>query len=134
MSEITEIGHRIKLFGERKFKSVAELSRKLHYKNRQQIYDYISGKSYPGGELLIKLAKLGCDINWLLLGEEKFIVKERRVDYFGYSEDDINKKLAEHFIGHMNRLENEIKELKEEMFKLRDKASNNSNEKAKVKK
>ena len=82
LDEKAEIGLKIKEFGEKYFSSVAELSRKLGMKTRQQLYDYIQGKSYPGGELLIKLGKLGCDLNWLLLGENNLhVVKENITNY-----------------------------------------------------
>ena len=36
----------------------------------QQLHQYISGKREPGSRILVKLLKLGCDINWLLSGSE----------------------------------------------------------------
>ena len=36
----------------------------------QQLHQYISAKREPGSKILVKLLKLGCDINWLLSGSE----------------------------------------------------------------
>lgn len=48
----------------------------------QTLYQYTKGKSIPGGILLTKLAELGCNINWLLLGEEGVSkVRERSAEY-----------------------------------------------------
>ncbi|MBW7888064.1 MAG: hypothetical protein H3C35_06850 [Bacteroidetes bacterium] len=63
------IGERLKLFAEKNFGSVAELERALG-KGRNSLSQYIGDRSTPGGQLLLELLKLGCDINWLLSGDE----------------------------------------------------------------
>lgn len=78
-----EIGLRIKEFAEKNFPSIAEFSRQLGMKTRQELYTYIHGRSIPGGDLLSKMSELGCDINWLLTGKEPAasVVKEPVVAY-----------------------------------------------------
>ena len=68
MIKKVEIGLRLKEFATKKLLSLAELSRLLGMNNPQGLNPYTSGKSILGGELLSKLAELGCDINWLLNG------------------------------------------------------------------
>lgn len=98
-----EIGLRIKEFGERNFTSIAEFSRQLGMKTRQELYTYIYGRSIPGGDLLSKMSELGCDINWLLTGKEPAAqqVKEPSLPY--------NAEIDERF----NKLEGRIKHLEE---------------------
>ena len=64
------IGERIRLFAKRKFGTLKKLSDAMEI-SPQQLQQYISGKREPGSRILIKLLKLGCDINWLLGGRER---------------------------------------------------------------
>jgi len=64
------IGERIRLFAKRKFKTLKKLAEQMDI-SPQQLQQYISGKREPGSKILIKLLKLGCDINWLLGGREQ---------------------------------------------------------------
>lgn len=59
------IGEKIRIFAENKGFSLAELAELLGMKP-QSLQVYLSGKSNPGSEILMKLKDLGCDINWLL--------------------------------------------------------------------
>lgn len=59
------IGEKIRVFAEKKGFSLAELAELLGMKP-QSLQVYLSGKSNPGSEILMKLKDLGCDINWLL--------------------------------------------------------------------
>ena len=77
-----EIGRRLKEFCDNNFKNTRLFSAAIDMKTRNQIYDYFNGKFLLGAKYLSKLAELGCDINWLLLGE-KSVVKEKEVEYFG---------------------------------------------------
>jgi transcriptional regulator with XRE-family HTH domain len=65
-----KIGEKIRLFAKEKGFSLAELSKLLGMKP-QSLNVYLNGKSLPGAEILMKLKKLGCDINWLLSEEEE---------------------------------------------------------------
>lgn len=63
------IGGRIRLFAKRKYGTLKKLAEAMGI-SPQQLHQYISGKREPGSRILIKLLKLGCDINWLLSGSE----------------------------------------------------------------
>lgn len=63
------IGGRIRLFAKRKYGTLKKLAEAMGI-SPQQLHQYISGKREPGSKILLKLLKLGCDINWLLSGSE----------------------------------------------------------------
>ncbi len=63
------IGGRIRLFAKRKYGTLKKLAETMNI-SPQQLHQYISGKREPGSRILMKLLKLGCDINWLLSGSE----------------------------------------------------------------
>lgn len=63
------IGGRIRIFAKRKYGTLKKLANAMDI-SPQQLQQYISGKREPGSRILIKLLKLGCDINWLLSGTE----------------------------------------------------------------
>jgi len=69
-----EIGERLKFFAKKKFGNQAKFARAMG-KDLTYFTPYYNGKSYLGGEILSKLVKLGCDINWLLTGEETELQK-----------------------------------------------------------
>lgn len=69
MSANIEIGIRIKEYAISKCGSLTEFSKQMGM-SIQGIYPYIKGTSLPGAMFLIKMQKLGCDINWLLSGEK----------------------------------------------------------------
>lgn len=63
------IGERIRIFGKRKYKTLKALAEAMKI-SPQQLQQYVSGKREPGAKILMKLLRLGCDINWLLGGAE----------------------------------------------------------------
>ena len=63
------IGGRIRIFAKRKYGTLKKLADAMDI-SPQQLQQYISGKREPGSKILIKLLRLGCDINWLLSGSE----------------------------------------------------------------
>lgn len=63
------IGDRLRLFAKKKFGTLKKLAETMNI-SPQQLQQYISGKREPGSKILIKLLRLGCDINWLLGGKE----------------------------------------------------------------
>lgn len=65
------IGERLRLFAKKKFGTLKKLAEAMNI-SPQQLQQYISGKREPGSKILVKLLKLGCDINWLLGGKESF--------------------------------------------------------------
>ena len=66
-----KIGARIREFAEQKFrtsKSLAEAMGMLP----QTLQLYISGRAFPGGEVIKKLAELGADVHYILTGEKLY--------------------------------------------------------------
>ncbi|MEG8947183.1 helix-turn-helix domain-containing protein [Rosettibacter firmus] len=63
------IGERLRIFAKKKFGKLKKLAEAMNI-SPQQLQQYVSGKREPGAKILIKLLKLGCDINWLLGGKE----------------------------------------------------------------
>jgi transcriptional regulator with XRE-family HTH domain len=117
MDKKLEIGARLKKFAAIKLLSLAELSRLLGMKSPQGLNPYTSGKSILGGELLSKLAELGCDLNWLLNGVTNggTLINEPSVSY----DMTISQTIAEN-----NQLKEELKELKVMIFDLQKENKN----------
>ena len=65
------IGNRIRVFGKKKFGTLKKLAEAMQI-SPQQLQQYLSGKREPGSKILIKLLRLGCDINWLLGASETY--------------------------------------------------------------
>ncbi len=65
------IGERMRIFAKRRFKHLNKLAEAMNIAP-QQLQQYIAGNREPGAKILVKLMKLGCDINWLLGGNESF--------------------------------------------------------------
>lgn len=63
------IGERLRWFAKQKFGTLKKLSDAMQI-SPQQLQQYISGKREPGSKILVKLLRLGCDVNWLLGGRE----------------------------------------------------------------
>lgn len=59
------IGDKLKSFGIRKYGSLKELAAELEM-SPSNLSQYTQDKSAPGAQMLRRLQKLGCDINWLL--------------------------------------------------------------------
>ncbi|NUM71993.1 MAG: LexA family transcriptional regulator [Ignavibacteriaceae bacterium] len=71
MTNKEEISMRLRLWADSKFKRTTDLAKALEMSLGALSSSYLNGRSIPGGDLLIKLANLGCDIHWLLTGEDK---------------------------------------------------------------
>ena len=63
------IAERLREFGLWRFDSISALAQALELHPASLHSHYLKGKSFPGGEILLKLHALGCDITWLLTGE-----------------------------------------------------------------
>lgn len=97
------IGDRLRKFAEENFKHHADLAKALEMKP-QSLQSYFNGKSVPGGELLSKLIDLGCNVHWLLHGDDLYVGEpepvfrrsEPRYDFSGSNKKNIkltgNKK------------------------------------------
>lgn len=61
------VGQRLKDWVNKNFKSQSEFARAM---GQVPAYftPYFNGSSLPGGEILTKIAEMGCDISWLLTG------------------------------------------------------------------
>lgn len=102
------IGHRIRTFAKRKYGTLKRLAEGMQI-SPQQLQQYISGKREPGSRILLKLLRLGCDINWLLGGSESpesykiyKLESELRKMHEGYSEIESIVKRIEHPAKHEN--------------------------------
>ncbi len=86
------LGKRLKEFAESNFKSLTEFSKELGI-GRENLYRYFNDTVSPGSEILQKLAVMGCDINWLLLGEfnVKNYLYENSVSYIPSDKAEINE-------------------------------------------
>lgn len=77
----------------------------------QSLYQYTKGNSVPGGKILTKLAELGCNINWLLLGEDGVSkVREQSTEY--------NDKYSG-LLARLESLEKTVLEIKAENYDLK---------------
>ncbi len=96
MDKKAAISKRLKEFIDSNFSSVAEFSRQMGFKNRQDAYPYLDGKSLLGAEKLTRLNELGCDINWLLTGGKQPVdvaqIKGKELQYVTIEEAETIKK------------------------------------------
>lgn len=81
------VGNRLKEFAEAFYGNMAGLARKLGV-SQAYFTSYISGRSLPGGEVLIELYNLGCNINWLLTGQGEMepVAMDRAARQLGHTE------------------------------------------------
>ena len=106
------IAERLKTWlNDKKIKQV-ELAKILDIEPSAVSGNLLKGKFYPSGENLYKLAKIGCDINWLLTGESlKKDIPDTNVEIKGSSNVTI---------GNINDISAENKMLKELLKKYLD--------------
>jgi transcriptional regulator with XRE-family HTH domain len=62
------LGERVRFFALKKYGTLKKLAEAMEI-TPQQLQQYISGKREPGTRVLIKMLRLGCDLNWLLGGK-----------------------------------------------------------------
>jgi len=88
------LGNRLKQFADENFSTVGEFTKHLGI-NRENAYRYFNNTVAPGSEVLIRLAQMGCDINWLLTGkvenQKKQNISGIELDYVPIDEAEINK-------------------------------------------
>ena len=72
------IGYRLEQFAKQKFGSVTALNKNINELtgHKTSIYKYIKNERMPGATLLIPLAQLGCNINWLLTSEGEMLFQD----------------------------------------------------------
>lgn len=78
------IGDRILEFASKIDKGKTELAVALGM-SYPHLYKYVSNKSMPGADILIRFRELGCDINWLLTGEEPLKIHEAKEPAYIYT-------------------------------------------------
>lgn len=66
------IGKRLREFAESKYGSIKSLAEAIEVKP-PNLQKYLRDEREPGTATLIKLKKVGCDINWLLFGESEML-------------------------------------------------------------
>lgn len=77
-----EIGSRLEEFCIKNFSTQKEFADAIGIAPSNLRSIYFPGKSLPGAEILVKLAYLGCDVQWLLTGKGK--VPEVKVEKTPY--------------------------------------------------
>ena len=112
------IGTRLRNFGDKNFPSLKEFAKALDV-SPQHLQPYLNDIYAPGTPLLIKLRSVGCDINWLLMGDIEGMVSEPEIEYGAkVSENERIKQLEEENeilrsrITAISELSNSIGELK----------------------
>lgn len=63
------MGERIRRFGLKKFASIKEFAEAMGM-SPSNLQAYLQNRREPGTPILKRLIELGCDIDWLLMGEE----------------------------------------------------------------
>ena len=88
-----DFGSKLKHFAKNNYGSIKELAEKMDM-HPNSLSRYIGGGNNPGLLVLIKLAKAGCDMNWLFeeaKEENNLMVAEEKAGY--YSRDKEIEKL-----------------------------------------
>lgn len=65
------VSERLREFGSSRFGNLSEFARALGMPKRANLDPYLMGKSLPGFELLDKIQALGCDLYWLMTGNDR---------------------------------------------------------------
>lgn len=60
------VAQKLREFIDSNFDKIKDFTDKLGMSQAAFQSSYLNGRSLPGAEILAKLAKMGCDINWLL--------------------------------------------------------------------
>src|SRR3990167_1782902 len=82
--------------------------------NASQIHNYLNGPGMPNAPILIRLARIGIDINWLLTGDSLSGFKKEDADLQAQKEEKINHLTAE-----INGLRAKIRNLKYRLTELK---------------
>lgn len=83
-----EFGRKLKLFAKRNYGGVVKLSERLGM-TQAQLSNYIIGHNKPGLEVMRRLGRLGCDLNWLINDQESELEKLKQ------DKESILRKLTE---------------------------------------
>jgi hypothetical protein len=66
-----EVAKKMRSFGASRFGTMKEFAEALGMNPVTLHSGYLNSRSLPGPVLLVKLMHLGCDIHWLLAGDER---------------------------------------------------------------
>lgn len=106
MLKTKEIGHRLRIWGLDRFKNLGEFSKELQV-DYSTLQRYLTGKIKIGQDSFVRLVEMGCDIEWLLTGESKYVKNPE-------DNNIINEKLTEYEKNRISDLLMEIEELQKE--------------------
>lgn len=84
------IGEKLRHFADSEHGGITNLAELMDMKP-PSLYPYLNDESIPGGLMLKKLFKLGCDINWLLEDESK--IREPKIDYKSQRLEDLEQEV-----------------------------------------
>lgn len=97
-------GKRLKIVADHLFDgNMSELARRLEMKP-QALTKYTKGESMPGGLILIRLYKIGVNINWFLTGEGQRFLDHRE----GEVSEPLEKYVDKVDINRLNEAERKI--------------------------
>lgn len=116
------VAAKLKAFGDAKFKTLKEFAEALEMSSPALKSSYLNGRSIPGGEILAKLMKLGCDIKWLLSDNEvtpSIINEQPSPEYKAQTEIEKLKANLRIQIKHLSKLIAQLEE-KEKQFSKRN--------------
>lgn len=113
---MTSTGKKLYQWQEEHFKSVTEFAKAMGMK-ASSLYDYFNDVSLPGGKMLQKLQKLGCDIGWLLKDDINYEIPGSDEQFIVKTKEDI-------------KLRNVLIELKDVIENLREVIKNEKSSKA----
>lgn len=83
--ENINIGENLRIFIEKNFKNLAEFA-KIFGMSAQSLHKYLTNQRKPGAEILSKLSRLGCDINWLLTNQSQTLISKSDFKYISIEE------------------------------------------------
>ena len=66
-----EVAKKLRAFGAERFGTMKDFAAALGMNPVTLHSGYLNSRSFPGPVLLVKLMRLGCDIHWLLAGDER---------------------------------------------------------------
>ena len=76
------IGKRLEEFAAKHYRTVTNLNKEVSdiSQKKTSLYKYIKDERAPGSTILVPLAQLGVNLNWLLTGEGNMLYNESGVD------------------------------------------------------
>lgn len=90
------IGKRLEEFATKQYRTVTNLNKEVSdlSQKKTSLYKYIKDERSPGSTILVPLAQLGINLNWLLAGEGDMLYNESGVDMRAH-DSEMNEFLNE---------------------------------------